>query len=209
MNDFPWLTLLIAAAARRGAVVALLPDGASAALAKQVALGFSLRHAGAGRRRSRSQLRRRRRGIPVHRDPRLDQGVRCATTRSASTASRWCWSLLTALLMPVVHPRRLARRRHGRWSTNALLRLMLVLEALAIGVFAATDVFLFYVLFEAMLIPMYFLIGGFGGAAALVRRGEVPALLLVGGLLMLAAVVGLYVVSARRRATPTYLLIRS
>ena len=32
-----------------------------------------------------------------------------------------------------------------------------------IGVFAATDVFLFYVFFEAMLIPIYFLIGGFGG----------------------------------------------
>ena len=33
-----------------------------------------------------------------------------------------------------------------------------------VGVFAATDVFLFYVLFEVMLIPMYFLIGRFGGA---------------------------------------------
>jgi NADH-quinone oxidoreductase subunit M len=31
-----------------------------------------------------------------------------------------------------------------------------------IGVFAATDVFLFYVIFEAMLIPVYFLIGGYG-----------------------------------------------
>ena len=41
---------------------------------------------------------------------------------------------------------------------------MLALEGLAIGVFAATDVFLFYVLFEATLIPIYFLIGGFGGA---------------------------------------------
>ena len=40
---------------------------------------------------------------------------------------------------------------------------MLALEGLAIGVFAATDVFLFYVLFEATLIPVYFLIGGFGG----------------------------------------------
>ena len=36
---------------------------------------------------------------------------------------------------------------------------MLLLEAMMIGVFAATDVFLFYVFFEAMLIPMYFLIG--------------------------------------------------
>ena len=31
-----------------------------------------------------------------------------------------------------------------------------------IGVFAATDVFLFYVFFEAMLVPVYFLIGGYG-----------------------------------------------
>ena len=46
-----------------------------------------------------------------------------------------------------------------------------------IGVFAATDVFLFYVFFEAMLIPMYFLIGRFGGPRRNVRGGEVPALL--------------------------------
>ena len=45
--------------------------------------------------------------------------------------------------------------------------LILVLETFMIGVFAATDVFLFYVFFEAMLIPVYFLIGQFGGAAAL------------------------------------------
>ena len=32
-----------------------------------------------------------------------------------------------------------------------------------IGVFTATDVFLFYVFFEAMLVPMYFIIGSFGG----------------------------------------------
>ena len=39
---------------------------------------------------------------------------------------------------------------------------ILLLEAMVIGLFAATDVFLFYVLFEAMLIPMYFMIGGYG-----------------------------------------------
>ena len=54
---------------------------------------------------------------------------------------------------------------------------MLVLEAFIVGVFAATDVFLFYVFFEAMLIPVYFLIGLFGGAAPAVRRREVPAVL--------------------------------
>ena len=70
--------------------------------------------------------------------------------------------------------------------------LTLVLETFMIGVFAARDVFLFYVFFEAMLIPVYFLIGGFGGRAR--RYAAVKFLLysLVGGLLMLVAVIGLY-----------------
>ena len=44
-----------------------------------------------------------------------------------------------------------------------------------IGVFAATDVFLFYVFFEAMLIPMYFIIGSRRHAAIFVRGTEVLA----------------------------------
>ena len=67
--------------------------------------------------------------------------------------------LLTTILTPVVL---LASWRDGsaaaasgrRWNTSAYLGWMLALEGLAIGVFAATDVFLFYVLFEATLIPV-------------------------------------------------------
>ena len=70
--------------------------------------------------------------------------------------------------------------------------LMLVLETFMIGVFAARDVFLFYVFFEAMLIPVYFLIGQFGGAQR--RYASVKFLLysLFGGLVMLVAVIGVY-----------------
>jgi NADH-quinone oxidoreductase subunit M len=70
--------------------------------------------------------------------------------------------------------------------------LILVLESMMIGVFAARDVFLFYVLFEAMLIPVYLLIGTFGGAQR--RYAAVKFLIysLVGGLIMLVAVIGLY-----------------
>ena len=64
-----------------------------------------------------------------------------------------------------------------------------------VGVFAATDVFLFYVLFEAMLIPMYFIIGSYGGAQRSYAAVKFLLYSLVGGLLMLAAVIGLYVVS--------------
>ncbi len=62
------------------------------------------------------------------------------------------------------------------------------------------DVLLFYVFFEAMLIPMYFLIGGFGGENR--SKAAVKFLLynLFGGLIMLAAVIGLYVVTAQSDA---------
>ena len=83
---------------------------------------------------------------------------------------------------------------------------MLALEGLAIGVFAATDVFLFYVLFEATLIPIYFLIGGFGGPRRSYAAVKFLLFSLFGGLLMLASVIGLYVVSASAAGGPTYLL---
>jgi NADH-quinone oxidoreductase subunit M len=72
--------------------------------------------------------------------------------------------------------------------------LILILETFMIGVFAARDVFLFYVIFEAMLIPVYFLIGVFGGPQR--RYAAVKFLLysLLGGLVMLVAVIGLYAV---------------
>ena len=50
----------------------------------------------------------------------------------------------------------------SKHSAKTYFALMLILETMMIGVFAATDVFLFYVLFEAMLIPMYFMIGSYG-----------------------------------------------
>jgi NADH-quinone oxidoreductase subunit M len=70
-----------------------------------------------------------------------------------------------ALLVPIVVGGlgRFDKLPAGR-GAGGFLALILVQEALTIGVFAATDVFLFYVLFEIMLIPMYFLIGGYGGS---------------------------------------------
>jgi NADH-quinone oxidoreductase subunit M len=77
------------------------------------------------------------------------------------------------------------------------LALVLLLEAFMVAIFVARDVFLFYVVFEAMLIPVYFMIGGFGGGAQR-RYAAVKFLLfsLAGGLVMLAAVIALYVNSS-------------
>ncbi|ROR72304.1 NADH-quinone oxidoreductase subunit M [Bogoriella caseilytica] len=71
--------------------------------------------------------------------------------------------------------------------------LILVLEALMIGIFAARDVFLFYVIFEAMLLPVYFLIGAYGGPRRKAAAMKFLLYSLAGGLIMLVGVVALYV----------------
>jgi NADH-quinone oxidoreductase subunit M len=113
--------------------------------------------------------------------------------------------VLTALLTPIVLLASWNDAKTGRWSEKSFFAWILGLEALSIGVFSATDVFLFYVFFEATLIPMYFLIGGFGGAQRSYAAVKFLLYSLLGGLLMLASVVGLYVISAKN-GDPSYLL---
>ncbi len=96
----------------------------------------------------------------------------------------------------------LSRPRRGVKSYFALL---MVLETMMIGVFAATDVFLFYVFFEAMLIPMYFLIGSFGVGQRQYAAVKFLLYSLFGGLLMLVAVIALYVYSAHGGHPGTFL----
>jgi NADH-quinone oxidoreductase subunit M len=80
----------------------------------------------------------------------------------------------------------------GGSRIRTYVALILLLESFMVAVFAARDVFLFYVLFEAMLIPVYFMIGSFGGANR--RYAAVKFLLfsLAGGLIMLVGVISLY-----------------
>lgn len=92
-------------------------------------------------------------------------------------------------------PQREGARRRGPAGFYALV---LVTEALVMGVFAATDVFLFYVFFEVMLVPMYFLIGHFGGPRRQYAAVKFFLYSLFGGLVMLASVIGLFVVSGQR-----------
>src|SRR6478609_9561128 len=103
--------------------------------------------------------------------------------------------LMSVLIVPLVVLA--AWREQGALTvaTDRLRRylaLVLLLEAFIVAVFSARDVFFFYVLFEAMLIPVYFMIGMFGGAQR--RYAAVKFLLysLTGGLIMLVAVIALY-----------------
>jgi NADH-quinone oxidoreductase subunit M len=114
--------------------------------------------------------------------------------------------LMTVILMPVVllaswNDVTLA----SRGSVKTYFALMLILETMMIGVFAATDVFLFYVFFEAMLIPMYFMIGSFGVGPRQYAAVKFLLYSLLGGLLMLVALIALYVYSVRVTGHGTFL----
>ncbi|MCW2646182.1 MAG: NADH-quinone oxidoreductase subunit [Pseudonocardiales bacterium] len=91
-------------------------------------------------------------------------------------------------------------------SVKNYFALLLLLEFFMIGVFVATDVFLFYVFFEAMLVPMYFIIGSFGGPRRQYAAMKFFLYSLVGGLLMLASVIGLYVTTGSHSFSITYLI---
>ena len=106
--------------------------------------------------------------------------------------------LLSTILVPVVILATWHESDTGRWNTKVFYVLILVLETLMIGVFAATDLFLFYVFFEAMLIPIYFLIGGYGTGNKSAAAVKFLLYSLFGGLLMLASIIGIYVISGNQ-----------
>jgi len=73
-----------------------------------------------------------------------------------------------------------------------------LLEVGMVGVFAALDLFLFYMFWEAMLIPMYFIIGIWGGERRLYAAIKFFIYTMFGSLLMLVAILGLYFAAAAR-----------
>ncbi len=75
---------------------------------------------------------------------------------------------------------------------NQYMGAFLILSGLMIGVFAATDAMLFYVFFEATLIPMYLIIGIWGGPRKIYAAFKFFLYTLLGSLLMLVALIYLY-----------------
>ena len=192
MSDFPWLLAMIAVPAVGGAAVAALPQGRDAA-AKQVALAVSglvlllavLATVAFDTGGERFQLTTSVSWIPAF-------GVDFALGVDGIAL---VMLLLIGVLVPVVVIASWADTGPEGRSMKAYFAWLLVLEAMMVGVFAATDVFLFYVFFEAMLVPMYFIIGSFGGPRRQFAATKFFLYSLLGGLVMLASVIGLYVVS--------------
>ena len=99
--------------------------------------------------------------------------------------------LLTTFLMPLtlLSPQAIGIRNI---RVREFIVAMLVLEAGMLGAFLALDLFVFYVFWELMLIPMYFIIGIWGGERRLYAAIKFVIYTLVGSLLMLAAILYMY-----------------
>ena len=97
--------------------------------------------------------------------------------------------MLTTFIMPITIL--------STWSAvgkhvKEFMVFMLVLETAMVGVFVATDLFLFYIFWELVLIPMYFLIGVWGGERRLYAAIKFFLYTFVGSVLMLVAIIVLY-----------------
>jgi NADH-quinone oxidoreductase subunit M len=209
--SFPWLTVLFLVPIAGAVVVAALPARASSNAPKQISLGVSLvalaiaigvavgYDSGGG-----MQYTEVHQWIPsfgAHYALGVD-GIGLALV------------LMTAILSPVVI---LASWHHGegetgsvlapaRWAPKGFFAWMLALEGLALGVFEATDVFLFYIFFEATLVPIWFLVSGWGGPDRARAGMKFLIYSLVGGFVLLIGVIGLYVYSSDQPGGPTYLV---
>jgi len=202
VTTFPWLSVLVAAPLVGAIVVMLLPKGADK-LAKQVGLVVSLLlfaltivialkfdSATAGNFQF---------GVAYDWIPAF--GVKFALGVDGISL---VLIALSTTLVPIVLLAGWNDVDGTRGSVRGYIALILTLEAAMVGVFAATDVFLFYVFFEAMLVPVYFLIGRYGGARRSYAAMKFLLYSLFGGLLMLASLIGLYVTSAQLTGKGTF-----
>ena len=206
MNEFPWLTVLAAVPLAGSVLVALLPKSRPL-LAKQVALGIAIATLGLTI------------AIALQFDGSTDAPFQFVEYHQWIPTFGITYSLgvdgiglvliaLAAILVPITilagwndveEP-----NTETVGSVKGYFALILVLETLMIGVFAATDVFLFYVFFEAMLIPVYFMIGRYGGAKRSYAAMKFLIYSLLGGLFMLASMIGLFVVSGQITGQGTF-----
>jgi NADH-quinone oxidoreductase subunit M len=109
--------------------------------------------------------------------------------------------LLTTLIVPIAL---LASYTSITKRVREYLVLMLVLETGMVGVFCALDMFLFYVFWEVMLIPMYFIIGVWGGERRVYAAIKFVLYTMVGSLLMLVAIIALYLMYGRATGDYTF-----
>lgn len=109
--------------------------------------------------------------------------------------------LLTTLLMPIAILSSWAAIQKRQSTYCALL---LLLQSAMIGVFVSLDLLLFYLFFEASLVPMFFLIGIWGGERRIYAAVKFFIYTAVGSLLMLVGIIALYFIHQRATGIGTF-----
>ncbi len=112
--------------------------------------------------------------------------------------------LLTTFLIPICLL--LSWNIEPHTKTLEYINFFFLLESILIGIFCSLDLFLFYILFEAVLIPMYFIVGIFGSRERKIRASYFLFLYtLVSSILMFVAILFLYF----KTGTTSYLLLKT
>jgi NADH-quinone oxidoreductase subunit M len=113
-------------------------------------------------------------------------------------------SLPLVLLATVLTPLAIVGSWRSTDRPRGYLALLLVLETAMLGVFVSLDLFLFYVFWEAVLVPTYFLIGYWGGQRRVYAAVKFFVYTLLGGLLMLVAIIALFYLHQKATGQPSF-----
>ncbi|MDM7922782.1 MAG: NADH-quinone oxidoreductase subunit M [Pyrinomonadaceae bacterium] len=109
--------------------------------------------------------------------------------------------ILTTFIMPIAV---ISTWHAVEKRPTAFYVFLLLLESAMLGVFVSLDLLVFYLFFEASLVPMFFLIGIWGGANRVYAAVKFFIFTAFGSLLMLAAIIGLYYVHADATGLGTF-----
>jgi len=113
-------------------------------------------------------------------------------------------SLPLVRLTTVLTPLAIVGSWRMRQRPRAYLALLLVLESALLGVFVALDLFLFYIFWEVVLVPSYFLVGIWGGPRRVAAAVKFFVYTLLGGLLMLVGIVSLAYLHAKATGSASF-----
>ena len=186
MSDFPWLDIMIFLPLAGGILMMFLPDNDK--LLRNFALGVSLLTF----------------AVSMIVLANFDSGAAGFQEGSSiSWVSQWnvryatgidgisLWMIIaTTFMMPVSILTAWPMRKQDR--LKGYLTLLLATQTGILGVFSSLDMFLFYLFWEATLVPLYFLIGIWGGERRLYATVKFFLYTLAGSLIMLAAIFYLY-----------------
>lgn len=109
--------------------------------------------------------------------------------------------ILTTFIMPIAV---ISTWHAVEKKPAAFYAFLLLLESAMIGVFVSLDLLVFYLFFEASLVPMFFLIGIWGGENRIYAAVKFFIFTALGSLLMLAAIIGLYFIHADQTGVGTF-----